>query len=197
MDPEVNIRKPLRARKTMTATSRKQIEILKNLHGLGRAGSSTYSMDNYVRLQMIERERANKETNSDHSKKLSAKEPVAKLVVNSEINIYDSPDTSRDNDSSRDSNVSLQDLLLSLYEKESNAPVSKPVEVHLYSKRTTQPSDSPEERTSSLSSEVPASGKTEKKQETPKNSAAALLKQLHDNFEFRKGDSRSGKRADV
>ncbi|XP_015265362.1 PREDICTED: activating transcription factor 7-interacting protein 2 [Gekko japonicus] len=161
MNPDANIRKPLRARKTMTPSSRKQVELLRNLHELRRSGSSTYSVDNYVQLKMIGTEclnyKSSKETNPDlESKEMLAKEPVAKLVVNSEISIYNrTPDVSRGlphNGCSTDTNMkqflnagSLQDLLLNLYEKESDSPVPKPMEVHLYPKPTSQPLDHSEE----------------------------------------------------
>ncbi|XP_060116441.1 activating transcription factor 7-interacting protein 2 isoform X2 [Heteronotia binoei] len=205
MDPNPVIRKPLRARKTMTPSSRKQVEILRNLHGLGKAGNS-YSVDNYVQLEMIGTESLNysssKETTPDlKSKEMSAKEPVAKLVVNSEISIYnggpDVPGSLPYNGCSTDTNVkqflsagSLQDLLITLYEKESDSPVSKPVEVHLYSRPTNQPLGCPEEVTApvaSCSSETPTSDKTEKVEESPESPAPVVVQEEHDSLQFQEG----------
>nr|XP_056722197.1 activating transcription factor 7-interacting protein 2 [Euleptes europaea] len=208
MDPDVPVKKPLRARKTMTLSSRKQMEILKNLHRLGKAGSDTYSVDNYVQLKMIGKNCLNyttcKETNTDlELKQTSAKEPVAKLVVNSEISIYnDNPDVSRDipyNGCKANTDVKqflntrcFEDLLYTLYKKDSGSPVSKPVEVRLYSKPTSKPLDHPEELTSSVASftsDTPSLGKTEKTEEMPENPATAELEQEHGSCLLQEGNT--------
>ncbi|XP_077173121.1 activating transcription factor 7-interacting protein 2 isoform X2 [Paroedura picta] len=153
-DPETNVRKPWRARKTMNPSSRKQVETLKNLNGLGRAGSSSaYGVGDYVQLKMIERERVDYSSSKGtepglESKEASAKEPVAKLVVNSEISIYnDTPGVGKSrglpyNGCSTDTTVkpflsagSLRDLLCTfVYDKEPRSPASTPAEERLCSR---------------------------------------------------------------
>ncbi|XP_054848737.1 activating transcription factor 7-interacting protein 2 isoform X2 [Eublepharis macularius] len=147
IDSNANIKKPLRARKTMTPSSRKQVEILKNLHRLGNTGSSTY-----VKSKMDD---------------LPRDLPYNGCNTNSSMEQFLNAG-------------SLQDLLYALYEKECVSPVSKPVEVHLYSKQASWPLDHLEELTSSvasLTSNTPPLDKAEKSEELPKNCTIAVFEQ--------------------
>ncbi|XP_048350699.1 activating transcription factor 7-interacting protein 2 isoform X1 [Sphaerodactylus townsendi] len=210
MDPDASVKKPFRARKTMTVSSRKQIEILRNIQARGKTGSVTNRVDNCMQLKMIERDCLNrspcKETNADlELKQTSAKEPVAKRAVNSESRIYDgSPDVSRGspyNGCSAHADVEkflnpgcFEDLLYSLYKKDSSSPVSKPAELRLYSEPTSRPLDTPKELTSSVASStsgVPTMGKTVKTEGMPENLATPVLEQQRDSFQFREGNTLS------
>ncbi|XP_070811272.1 activating transcription factor 7-interacting protein 2 [Pituophis catenifer annectens] len=134
MNPGVEVQKPLRARKTMALSSRKQMEHLRKMRsGEGAGGQERPAEANGLSPQPQEELRSS-ETGAGE-KPPPAKEPLASLLVNSEISIYKDPQKMLPNpDVKRFLNAgTLQDILWYWYEKESASPVLKPVEVSLES----------------------------------------------------------------
>ncbi|XP_058013673.1 activating transcription factor 7-interacting protein 2 [Ahaetulla prasina] len=137
MNPGMEIRKPLRARKTMALSSRKQMEHLSKMRsGEGVVGQERPAEANGLRPGPQE-ELCSSEPGAGQ-KPLPAKEPLASLLVNSEISIYkDHREMLRDlpnPDVKRFLNAgTLQDILWYWYEKESSSSLLKPVKVSLES----------------------------------------------------------------
>lgn len=154
MNPNAVSKKPLRARKTMTPSCRKQVETLNKIKCLQGLENVFPSENNHVPLRLHEtnvfkpnhREEINPNPESRNAQLLPPilKSPITELVVNSEINIYnDNQIVSKDHPYNADNthtNVeqylnaeALQDMLYKLYENESSSPLPKPVEVCLNS----------------------------------------------------------------
>uniref|UniRef100_A0A8D0BLN5 Activating transcription factor 7-interacting protein 2 n=1 Tax=Salvator merianae TaxID=96440 RepID=A0A8D0BLN5_SALMN len=167
MNSDMDIKKPLRARKTMTHSSRKQIEMLngiKNGQVAATAANGPSSNDNHDHLKTVGKNclyyNSEKGLDRDAESKQTPlstplKEPTTNLVVNSEISIYnDNQDISK-NDSTCPTNAdveqfwdgnALQDILYDLYHKESQSPLCKPIEVRLDTKPGRPLSDRPEDQ---------------------------------------------------
>ncbi|XP_013925477.1 PREDICTED: uncharacterized protein LOC106551839 [Thamnophis sirtalis] len=128
MNPGTEIQKPLRARKTMPQSSRKQMgHLSRRKAGEGAVGPAG----------PVEASGAQEEAGA-RLKPLPAKEPLAGLLVNSEISIYKDPQEMLQdlpNPGVRRflSASTLQDILSYYYEKDSGCPLSKPVEASLES----------------------------------------------------------------
>lgn len=133
MNPGTETRKPLRARKTMALSSRKQVELLGKMKaGKGAVGEKRpEEAIGPCPGAPDERERA--ETGAGQEPP-PAKDPLASLVVNSEISIYKDPQEMHKERPNPDVKQflnagALQDILWHWYEKESGSPLLKPVKV--------------------------------------------------------------------
>lgn len=121
----------------MALSSRKQVEHLRKMRsGEGAGGQERPAEANGLSPEPQE-ELCSSETRAGQKQPL-AKEPLASLLVNSEISIYKDPqEILRDlpnPDVKRFLNAgALQDILWYWYEKESGSPVLKPVKVSLES----------------------------------------------------------------
>ncbi|XP_044289717.1 activating transcription factor 7-interacting protein 2 [Varanus komodoensis] len=164
MNPSMDVKKPLRARKTMTPSSRKQVEMLgkmKCTQGAEKPSNGASSEGHDFPLKRVETRclfpTSVKQLDLKQTQLVPQmlKEPVANLLVNSKISIYnDRQELSKDltyNPCGTDSDVkqflnagALQDILYSWYEKESGSPLFKPVEVHLNSRPESQPAEPPQ-----------------------------------------------------
>ncbi|XP_066497013.1 activating transcription factor 7-interacting protein 2 [Tiliqua scincoides] len=147
MDSNMNIRKPLFARKTMTPSCRKQVEMLKRIRKLERTGSGSSSRESPDRLAGVDTNGLNCSSLQGQNILLSpppaSHRPGTESVVGSTVDVCGgSPqvagrqlprnpsDTNSDTEEFLNAGA-LQDILCQWYEKESCCPLSKPVEVHL------------------------------------------------------------------
>ncbi|XP_062999467.1 activating transcription factor 7-interacting protein 2 [Elgaria multicarinata webbii] len=213
MNPNMDIKKPLLARKTMTPSSRKQVKMLNKMkyaQGAEKTANDASSEDNHVHQKIVE-------TNCLHPSSLeqldcspeskptqlsprTLNKPLANLVLNSEISIYnDHREMSKDhpyNTCTTNSDVkqiwnagALQDILYSWYEKESNSPIVKPVEVHLNLEPNSQLLRNSEEQFSvtSPTNAIPALDRVmETTEETLVNQTIPILEREDGNVQLHK-----------
>ncbi|XP_039223946.1 activating transcription factor 7-interacting protein 2 isoform X2 [Crotalus tigris] len=140
MNPGTETRKPLRARKTMALSNRKQVELLGKmkavLAGKGAVGEKR-PVEAIGPCPGAPDKREQAETGAGQEPP-PAKDPLASLVVNSEISIYKDPQEMHKELPNPDVKQflnagALQDILWHWYEKESGSPLLKPVKVSLES----------------------------------------------------------------
>ncbi|KAM3827057.1 activating transcription factor 7-interacting protein 2 [Vipera latastei] len=138
MNPGTESRKPLRARKTMALSSRKQVELLGKMKAVPAGGGAAGEERPAEPVGPCprppdERDRAGARAGPEPP---PAKDPLASLVVNSEISIYKDPQEMLKELPNPDVKQflnagALQDILWHWYEKESGSPLLKPVKVSL------------------------------------------------------------------
>ncbi|XP_061455231.1 activating transcription factor 7-interacting protein 2 isoform X2 [Rhineura floridana] len=187
MNPNMDITKPMRARKTMTPSSQKRVATLskKNIQGAEKMANGGSSADNHVHFKRAETSSLYVNSLKDLNLKPESKqtllpsptlkEPITNVVVNSEISIYNgSQEESHglaysacptNSDVKQFLNAgALQDILYCYFEKESSSSLFKPVEVHLNSEPAVQPSGPLEKQFSVTSprSEIPVLHKVAK-----------------------------------
>ncbi|XP_026560224.1 activating transcription factor 7-interacting protein 2 isoform X2 [Pseudonaja textilis] len=140
MNLGTEIRKPLRARKTMAVSSRKQVEHLKKMKAV-QAGEGATRQERPAGARELcpgaQEELRGREAGAGQEP-LQAKEPLPSLLVNSEISIYKDPQEMLQHlptpDVTRFLNTStLPDILWYWYKKESGSPSLKRAEASLES----------------------------------------------------------------
>ncbi|XP_060138774.1 activating transcription factor 7-interacting protein 2 isoform X2 [Zootoca vivipara] len=206
----MDVRKPLRAKKTMPPGSRKQVKMLhemKAVEAAERLASGTSVVDNHVHLKRAETSGLCQNSPEVPNLQLESKETllhpptlresVTNLVVNSEISIYNSSSEgsqdlpykvrTKDTDFKQFLNTgTLQDILYHYLQKEHSSPC-KPVEVHLNSEPLAQLSSQSEHELSVTSPmrKIPALEKvTEIKGETLVKQTMPVLEQEGDRFQL-------------
>ncbi|XP_033023135.1 activating transcription factor 7-interacting protein 2 [Lacerta agilis] len=207
----MDVKKPMRAKKTMTPSSRKQAKMLREMKALQAAeklANGTSVVDNHVHLKRAETsglcQNSLKEPHLQPESKETLlhpptlRESVTNLVVNSEISIYNngregSQDLpykvcTKDSDWEQFLNAgALRDLLYHYLQKEPSSPLRKPVEVHLNSEALAQLSGQSEHELSVTSPmrKIPALEKvTEIKDETLVRQTMPVLEQEVDRFQL-------------
>nr|XP_020664099.1 activating transcription factor 7-interacting protein 2 [Pogona vitticeps] len=114
MNPGMDARKPLRARKTMAPSSRKQVDALNEMkNNCGAENTPNDAKNHHGQLQTVEAHsvvQRCQEASKDPSCNTCTTDSEVKQLLNSE---------------------SLQEVFYKWYRQESNCPLIKPVEVHL------------------------------------------------------------------
>ncbi|KAJ7306022.1 hypothetical protein JRQ81_010388 [Phrynocephalus forsythii] len=192
----MDARKPLRARKTMAPSSRKQMGALnkmKNHHRWGAERTSNKAKHNHGQLRTVETPHVVQTPVTGLNSEAvfspqTLKEPVTNLVVNSKICIYNGcQEVAKDpsgNACTSDAEVkqflnseTLQDIFYQWYGKEAGCPFLKPVEVHLNSASPPQLLDYSGDRLSGTTPKGarPASGREGETEEKPVSQTMPVL----------------------
>ncbi|XP_026539061.1 activating transcription factor 7-interacting protein 2 isoform X2 [Notechis scutatus] len=140
MNPGTEIRKPLRARKTMAVSSRKQVEHLSKMKAV-QAGEGAARQGRPAGARGLcpgAQEELHGREAAAGQEPLQAKEPLPSLLVNSEISIYKDPQEMLQHLPTPDvkqflNNSTLPDILWYWYKKESGSPSLKRAEASLES----------------------------------------------------------------